>query len=152
MMVLCKMHLQQFGIAFNCLRDMSSWQGGFHGHGLWNSNDFLMFWINRENQDGRFKLATVTRLNIYYDPQENQTRVLIPTRYAQGYVGRAPVSRGRPTSASQHPGSVRPARARPTSARTDPMPRYAPPPGRTSSPSKMGVAPSLPVRKFCKAD
>ena len=83
-------------------------------------------------------------------PQENQTRVLIPTRYAQGYVGRAPVFRGRPTSASQHPGSVRPARARPTSARTDPIPRYAPPPGRASSPSKRGIAPSLPVRTFCK--
>ena len=83
-------------------------------------------------------------------PQENQTRVLIPTRYAQQYVGRAPVSRGRPTSASQHPGSVRPARARPTSARTDPIPRYAPPPGRASSPSKRGVAPSLPVRTFGK--
>ena len=76
-------------------------------------------------------------------PRQNQKRALIPTQYAPGYVGR---SRGRPTSASQHPGAARSARsARPTSARTDPMPRYAPSPVRTSPPDRRMAQPSLPV-------
>lgn len=78
-------------------------------------------------------------------PQENQTRVLIPTHYARGYVGRPAVSRNRPASASQHPGVNRSARGRPTSARTEPMARYAPPPGKTSPPSRSAAPPSVPV-------
>lgn len=76
-------------------------------------------------------------------PRQNQKRALIPTQYASGYVGR---SRGRPTSASQHPGAARSARtARPASARTDPMPRYAPSPVRASPPDRRLAQTSLPV-------
>lgn len=74
-------------------------------------------------------------------PRQNQTRALIPTQHATGYVGR---SRGRPTSASQHPGTARPARTRPISARTEP--RYTPSPVRSSPPDRNVAPPSLPVR------
>lgn len=74
-------------------------------------------------------------------PRQNQARGLIPTQYASGYVER---SRGRPTSASQHPGAARLAGStRPTSARTEP--RYAPSPARTSPPDRSMAQPSLPV-------
>ena len=82
----------------------------------------------------------------FVSPRENQSRVLVPTQHARGYVGRSAVSRGRPTSASQHPGVARPARAaRPTSARTEPMARYAPPP-----PSRSVAHPPVPVSYFPK--
>ena len=82
------------------------------------------------------------------NPHQNQTRPLVPTQYAHGYIARPPVSRGRPTSASQHPGASRPVGSgRPTSARTDPtMPHYAPSPLRSSRPDRKVV--SLPVRNF----
>ena len=80
------------------------------------------------------------------NPRQNQTRPLIPTQYAHGYVTRPAVSRGRPTSASQQPGASRSVGlGRPTSARTDPaMPRYTPSPLRSSPPNRNVV--SLPVR------
>ena len=76
-------------------------------------------------------------------PRRNQTRALIPTQYATGYVGRP---KARPTSASQHPGTVRTASTRPISARTDPMPRYTPSPVRSSPPDRGAAPPALPVR------
>lgn len=79
-------------------------------------------------------------------PRQGQTRALIPTQYATGYVGRP---RGRPTSASQRLGTARPARNRPISARTEPMPRYAPSPVRSSPPDRSVAPPSLPVRVIC---
>ena len=84
-------------------------------------------------------------------PRESQTRAMIPTQYARGYTGGAPMSRGRPTSAS-HPGLSRTARTRPTSARTDPMPRYAPSPGKTSPSKRSFAAPAVPVRRCSKAN
>lgn len=80
----------------------------------------------------------------FVSPQDNQARVLIPTPYARSYLGRVPVTKGRPTSASEHTGGARQTRARPTSARTEPMARYAPPPGR-HSPHNRSLAPSVPV-------
>ena len=76
-------------------------------------------------------------------PRQNQTRSLIPTQYATGYVGRP---RGRPTSASQNLVTARQARTRPISARTEPMPRYTPSPVRSSPPDRSAAPPSLPVR------
>lgn len=80
-------------------------------------------------------------------PRESQTRAMIPTQYARGYTGGAPMSRGRPTSAS-HPGLSRTARTRPTSARTDPMPRYAPSPGKTSPSKRSFAAPAVPGSRY----
>ena len=90
----------------------------------------------------------------FVSPREHKSGVLIPTRYARGYIGRPPGTRGRPTSASQHPGVAKPARlSRPTSAKTEPIARYVVPPGGSSIPPRSVPPSSVPVsRKVSKND
>ena len=78
-------------------------------------------------------------------------QVLIPTPHARRLVGRNPVM-ARPTSATQRPGPTSSRRARPSSARTEPLPLYAsptghsypnPPPGVPVNPRQLyGIRPS----------
>lgn len=84
----------------------------------------------------------------FVSPREHKSGVLIPTQYARGYMGRPPGTRGRPTSASQHPGVARPSRlSRPTSAKTEPIARYVVPPGGSSIPTRAVPPSSVPVSR-----
>ncbi|KAK2565456.1 hypothetical protein P5673_010519 [Acropora cervicornis] len=86
-----------------------------------------------------------SQTHLVVSPRDDQTRAMVPIRYAPGFTGRSsPMSRGRPASAASHPGLTKRSGTRPTSARTDPMPRYAPPPGRTSPENRAFAGPTVP--------
>lgn len=90
-----------------------------------------------------------SQTHLVASPRDDQTRAMVPIRYAPGFTGRSsPMSRGRPASAASHPGLTKRSGTRPTSARTDPMPRYAPPPGRTSPENRAFAGPTVPVRTY----
>lgn len=94
-----------------------------------------------------------SQTHVVVSPRDDQTRAMVPIRYAPGFTGiSSPMSRGRPASAASHPGLTKRSGTRPTSARTDPMPRYAPPPGRTSPENRAFAGPTVPGSRYMLAN
>ena len=100
-------------------------------------------------EEPRVITTSPTQTHLVVSPRDNQTRAIFPIQYMRGFTGRSsPMSRGRPASATSHPELTKRSGTRLTSARTDLMPRYAPPPGRTSPANQAFAGPAVPVRTY----